>query len=225
MNKDELRLVIKCNDPVEYGDLYALNQEISNEEFGKVRQYMKQFSPRDFEDIMQITGDPHGWMCTEENVAKVEEALGIVDTLEKRKSQRIEERKHYDEKRKKKEEAQLKLEDIFFNAQRPPQKLETLLKFAQVVYDPVNSFRDNSYYGGGHLYIIMKNSIWYIMNNGREENNWNINNIEIRDAGGAIGYKVDYSDEVHDLIKIVSDENIYSGETLKEEDMFLGCGL
>ena len=77
-------------------------------------------------------------------------------------------------------------EAAFADAPRPPQKLSTLLKVAEVVYDPANSFRDNNHYGGGHLFIVTKTMIWYIMNNGREENNWNINNIEIDGAGGAI---------------------------------------
>ena len=224
-DKDDLKLIVKCTDEVKYGKLYGLNKEIPEEELEKAKKYMKNFAPVDFPDIMKISGNPRGWMCTIEDAPKVEEALGISETLAKRQKEQAEKRKYYDENRKKKEEAQLKLEEIFFKAPTPKQKLNILLKVADIVYDPANSFRDNSYYGGGHLYIILKKSIWYIMNNGREENNWNINNIEIDNAGGAIGFKVPYSDEVHKLIKIVTEENIYSGETLKEEDMNLSCGL
>ena len=224
-DKDALKLIVKCTDEVKYGKLYGLNKEIPEEELEKAKKYMKNFAPVDFPDIMKISGNPRGWMCTIEDAPKVEEALGISETLAKRQKEQAEKRKYYDENRKKKEEAQLKLEELFFNAPTPKQKLNILLKVADIVYDPANSFRDNSYYGGGHLYIILKKSIWYIMNNGREENNWNINNIEIDNAGGAIGFKVPYSDEVHNLIKIVTEENIYSGETLKEEDMNLSCGL
>ena len=224
-DKESLKLIVKCTDEVEYGKLYGLNREIPEEELDKAKEYMKNFAPVDFPDIMKVSGNPRGWMCTYENAPKVEEALNITETLAKREKEQAEKRKYYDENRKKKEKAQLELEEIFFSASRPKQKLSILLKIADIVYDPANSFRDNSYYGGGHLYIILKNSIWYIMNNGREENNWNINNIQIDNAGGAVGFKVDYSDEVHDLIKIVTEENIYSGETLTEEDMNLSCGL
>ncbi|RAP54175.1 MAG: hypothetical protein BZ137_03695 [Methanosphaera sp. rholeuAM130] len=223
--KEDLKLIVKCTDEVKYGKLYGFNKEISDEQLEKAKKYMTNFAPVDFPDIMKISGNPRGWMCTYEDAPKVEEALNITETLAKREKQQAEKRKHYDENRKAKEEAQLKLEEIFFNAARPKQKLSILLNVADIVYDPANSFRDNSYYGGGHLYIILKKSIWYIMNNGREENNWNINNIEIDNAGGAVGFKVDYSDEIHELIKIVTEENIYSGETLKEEDMDLLCGL
>lgn len=224
-DKEELKLIVKCTDEVKYGKLYGFNQEIPEEKFEDAKKYMKNFAPVDFPDIMKISGNPRGWMCTYEDAPKVEEIMGIEQTLAKQEQQQEEKRKFNNENRKIKEEAQLKLEEIFFNAPRPKQKLNILLKVADIVYDPANSFRDNNYYGGGHLYIVLKKSIWYIMNNGREENNWNINNIEIDNAGGAVGFKVEYSDEIHDLIKIVTEENIYSGETLKEEDMNLTCGI
>ena len=213
-----LKLIEKCHAP-EFGILYSLNKEISEEDFDKVKVYMQHFSPASFEDVMKISGDPHGWMCTRENASKVEETLGITETLEKIDKDRQAQREEFDKERGKKEEAQLELEKLFFEADRPKQKLSNLLKAAQIVYDPTNSFRDNNYYGGGHLFIIMKNSIWYVMNNGREENNWSMNNIEIEEAGGAIGFKIPYDEHVHDLIKIVSDENEYSGETYKEPEI------
>lgn len=214
----ELKLIEKCHAP-EYGMLYALNQEIPEEDFEKIKPYMQHFTPATFDNVMKISGDPHGWMCTRENAQKIEETLGITETLDKIDEDRKKQKEEFDKIRPKKEEAQLKLEEIFFNAPRPKQKLENLLKAAQIVYDPTNSFRDNQYYGGGHLFLIMKNSIWYVMNNGREENNWKINNIEIDEAGGAIGFKIKYDEEVHELIKIVTDENEYSGETYKEPEI------
>lgn len=226
-NNSPLKLIEKCHSP-EFGMLYVLNQEISKEDFEKVKPFMQLFTPATFEDVMKISGDPHGWMCTRDNASKVEEKLGITETLEKIDSERLAQRKEFDKNRGKKEKAQLELEDIFFQASRPKQKLENLLKAAKIVYDPTNSFRDNSYYGGGHLFIILKNSIWYIMNNGREENNWNMNNIEIEEAGGAIGFKVPYDEKIHELIKIVSEENEYSGDTYKEPEIDgIGgtCGL
>lgn len=219
MNEEKpLKLIEKCHAP-EYGMLYSLNKEISDDDFEKIKDYMEHITPASFEDVMQISGDPHGWMCTRENASKIEEILGITETLDKIDSDRKKQKEEFDKKRPEKEEAQLKLEKIFFEAQRPKQKLSNLLKAAQIVYDPTNSFRDNQYYGGGHLFIIMKNSIWYVMNNGREENNWEINNIEIDEAGGAIGFKVKYDEEIHELIKIVTDENEYTGDVYKEPEL------
>jgi len=218
MEKSSLKLIEKCHAP-EFGMLYELNQEIPEEEFEKIKPYMQHFTPATFEDVMKISGDPHGWMCTRENAQKIEEILNITETLDKIDNDRLKQREEFDKNRGKKEKAQLELEEIFFSGNRPKQKLSNILKAAQIVYDPTNSFRDNSYYGGGHLFIIMKNSIWYIMNNGREENNWEMNNIEIEEAGGAIGFKVPYDEKIHELIKIVTEENEYSGDTYKEPEI------
>lgn len=207
--KKPLKLKIKCHDPEEYGDLYGLNQKIPDEELEKAKPFMKHFTPATFKNIMAIAGDPHGWMCTYENVPKVEQALKITDTLAKEEKRRIEQRKVYDKQRKEKEKAQAKVERAFQNQPRPRQRLSTLLKVARVVYDPVNSFRDNKDYGGGQLFIVTERSIWYIMNNGRKEDNWNINNIEIDGAGGAVGFKHEYTDELHDTIKILTESNVY----------------
>lgn len=216
--KQPLKLVVKCYDPEEYGTLYGLNQKISEEELDKAKEYMTKFTPALFKNVMSIQGDPHGWMCTQEDAPLVEKALGITETLEKMAKRQAKERKYYDEHRKEKEDAQLKIEAAFANAPRPLQKLSTLLKVATVVYDPANSFRDNNYYGGGHLFIVTKNTIWYIMNNGREENNWNVNNIEIEGAGGAIGFKLPYSKDLHELIKTLTGSNEYKGDTTVEEN-------
>lgn len=207
-----LKLVSKCYDPEEYGTLYALNQEIPDKQLEKARPYMKKFTPALFKNVMAIQGDPHGWMCTKEDAPKVEKALNITETLEKIEKEHKKQREYYDKHRKEKEDAQLKIEAAFNNAPRPKQKLSTLLKVAKKVYDPANSFRDNQYYGGGHLFIITDKTIWYIMNNGREENNWNINNIEIDEAGGAIGFKLPYTDELHELIKTLTGSNEYKGD-------------
>lgn len=216
-DKKPLKLVIKCYDPVEYGTLYGFNQKISDKMLEKASKYMTKFTPALFKNVMEIQGDPHGWMCTKENASKVEEALGITETLDKIAKERSLQREYYDEHRKEKEDAQLKIEAAFADAPRPPQKLSTLLKVAEVVYDPANSFRDNNHYGGGHLFIVTKSMIWYIMNNGREENNWNINNIEIDGAGGAIGFKLPYSKKLHELIKILTSSNEYKIDTYEEE--------
>lgn len=227
MSDEKLKLIEKCHAP-ECGMLYALNQDIPEEDFEKIKPYMQKYTPASFDDVMQISGNPNGWMCTRENAPKIEEILGITETLEKIDADRKAQKEEFDKNRGKKEEAQLELEKIFFEADRPKQKLSNLLKAAQIVYDPTNSFRDNNYYGGGHLYIIMKNSIWYVMNNGRDENNWNINNIEIEGAGGAIGFKIAYDEHVHNLIKIITEENEYSGDTYKEPefgDTGGSCGI
>ena len=82
---DELRLETKCYDANEYGYLYGLNQRIPDDEFEKVKPYMRDFRRKDFVDgIIKVTGRPEGYRCLEKDVSKVEEILGIENTLAKR---------------------------------------------------------------------------------------------------------------------------------------------
>jgi hypothetical protein len=113
VEEKKLKFIEKCHAP-EYGMLYALNEEIPDDDFEKIKQYMQKFSPSSFEDVMKISGDPYGWMCTRENAAKIEEILGITETLDKIDQDRQVQREQFDKDRVKKEEAQLELEKIFF---------------------------------------------------------------------------------------------------------------
>ena len=87
MAEEELKLETKCYDANEYGYLYGLNQKIPDEEFEKVKPYFRKFKRMDFvEGNVQVTGRPEGWRCLEKDVPKVEEILGITNTLEKRQN-------------------------------------------------------------------------------------------------------------------------------------------
>ena len=87
MADKELKLETKCYDANEYGYLYGLNKRISDEEFEKIKPYMRNFRRKDFVDgIIKVTGRPEGYRCLEKDVAKVEEILGIENTLEKRQN-------------------------------------------------------------------------------------------------------------------------------------------
>ena len=82
----ELKMETKCYDANEYGYLYGLNQKIPDEDFEKVKSYMIDFRRKDFVDgIIKVTGRPEGYRCLEKDVGKVEEILGITNTLEKRR--------------------------------------------------------------------------------------------------------------------------------------------
>ena len=87
MADNELKLETKCYDANEYGYLYGLNRKIPDEDFAKVKPYFRYFKRMDFvEGNVQVTGRPEGWRCLEKDVAKVEEILGITNTLEKRQN-------------------------------------------------------------------------------------------------------------------------------------------
>ena len=83
---NDLKLETKCYDAMEYGYLYGLNKKIPDEEWEKVKPYMRKWKRMDFvEGNIKVTGRPEGYRCLEEDVPKVEEILGITNTLEKRR--------------------------------------------------------------------------------------------------------------------------------------------
>ena len=207
-----LKFVEACYDSEEYGQLYALNQEIPEEELEKAKPYMKKFTPRSFKNILNVSGDPFGWMCIKEDVPKAEKALGITETLEKFEQEQAKLTKEYNNRSILKNEAMNQLESAFSQGKRPTTNIKKLFKKATKIYDPANGFRDNHEVGAGTLFIISSEEIWYIMNNGGKNDNWNMNNVIIPHAGGAIGFKLAYNEELEYLIKEVSEENEYNGE-------------
>jgi len=210
-SENSLKFVLKCIDHEGFGNLYALNKEITDEEKELVKPYFRKYKPVEFKDIMNIEGNPHGWMCQEKDVPKVEEILKITETLEQQRINKEKLQKQLDAKRKIKDEAMNEIESIFQNAQRPTKFLKKLVKKADIVYDPGDSYFTDHEFGEGQLFIIESSYIWYIINNGRKDDDYSLNNIKTT-GPGAVGFRIDYDEHVHDLIKLVSDENIYKGK-------------
>lgn len=210
VSDEPLKLVLKCIDHEEFGNLYAFNKEITDEEKDLVIEYFRKYKPIDFKNIMNIEGNPHGWMCLEENVPKVEEKLGITETLEQQRIKNEQLQKELNAKRKIKDEAMAEIEIIFQNAPRPNKFLKKLLKKADIVYDPGDGYYTDHEFGEGQLFILESSYIWYIINNGRKDDDYSLNNIKTT-GPGAVGFRISYDEHVHDLIKLVSDENIYKG--------------
>lgn len=207
---DSLKILLKCIDYEEYGKLYAFNKQISKKDLEKVKPYFKHYTPKEFKDIMNIEGNPHGWMCREKDIPRVEEILGITQTAAKQKQQSQKRKEQLAKKRILKDEAMDKIEKLYTDAPRPHKFLKKLLKKADVVYDLGDSYYTDNKYGEGQLFIVDKNYIWYIINNGRKDDDYSLNNIK-NSVHGAVGFRLPYSEELHDLVKTVSDENIYKG--------------
>lgn len=138
MADKDLKLETKCYDANEYGYLYGLNKRIPDEDFEKIKPYMRNFRRKDFVDgIIKVTGRPEGYRCLEKDVAKVEEILGIENTLEKRQNNI---KKAFQDPVKK---ANLKnktyewLNTLFRNGgTRPKQDLSRLAIHSTKIYDP-----------------------------------------------------------------------------------------
>ncbi len=210
VSDEPLKLVLKCIDHEEFGNLYAFNKEITDEEKDLVIEYFRKYKPIDFKDIMNIEGNPHGWMCLEENVPKVEEKLGITETLEQQRIKNEQLQKELNAKRKIKDEAMAEIERIFQNAPRPNKFLKKLLKKADIVYDPGDGYYTDHEFGEGQLFILESSYIWYIINNGRKDDDYSLNNIKTT-GPGAVGFRISNDEHVLDLITLVSDDNIYKG--------------
>lgn len=215
MEEKELKMETKCYDANEYGYLYGLNMKIPDEEFEKVKPYFRKFKRMDFvEGNVQVTGRPEGWRCLEKDVAKVEEILGITNTLEKRQNKIKEAFTDPIKKANLKDKSYEWLTMLFQRTgTRPEQDLSRLAVHSTKIYDPDDSFKNRSEYGEGELFIYTPHGMWYIINNCGEYSNTDLNNVKTP-AGGAIGYRLMYDDLIDRLIRIYTEENEYSGENL-----------
>jgi len=215
MSKNELKLETKCYDANEYGYLYGLNQKIPDEEFEKIKGYMRKFSRKDFVDgIVKVTGRPEGYRCLEKDVSKVEEILGITNTLKKRQDKIKNAFNDPISKSNLKDKAYNWLVMLFQKGgTRPKQNLSRLVMHSTKIYDPEDSFKKGYENGEGELFIYTPHGMWYIINNSGKYSDLSLNNVETRN-GGAIGHRLVYDDTLDTLIRIYTEENEYTGEKL-----------
>ena len=215
MQDKDLKMETKCYDASEYGYLYGLNKRIPDEEFEKVKSYMVDFRRKDFADgIIKVTGRPEGYRCLEKDVAKVEEILSIENTLQKRQDKIKKAFEDPISKSNLKDNAYNWLNTLFKNGgTRPKQNLSRLALHSTKIYDPEDSFKIGAEKGEGVLFIYTPHGMWYIINNCGENSDLSLNNVESKD-GGAIGYRLMYEDTVDTLIRIYTEENLYTGEKL-----------
>lgn len=215
MADKDLKLETKCYDANEFGYLYGLNKRISDEEFEKVKPYMRNFRRKDFVDgIIKVTGRPEGYRCLEKDVSKVEEILGIENTLKKRQKKIKKAMQDPVKKVALKDDAYNWLNTLFKKGgTHPKQNLSRLAIHSTKIYDPSDSFKNGAKDGEGTLFIYTPHGMWYIINNCGKFSDLSLNNVETPD-GGAIGYRLMYDDTADTLIRIYTEENEYSGEKL-----------
>ena len=195
---EELKMETKCYDANEYGYLYGLNQRIPDEEFEKVKPYMRDFRRKDFVD----------------GISKVEEILGIENTLQKRQDKIKKAFADPIAKVNLKDNAYNWLNTLFKKTgTHPKQNLSRLALHSTKIYDPDDSFKKGAKNGEGVLFIYTPHGMWYIINNCGENSDTSLNNVE-SNSGGAIGYRLMYDDTVDTLIRIYTEENEYTGEKL-----------
>ena len=215
MADEELKLETKCYDANEYGYLYGLNKKIPDEEFEKVKPYFRKFKRMDFvEGNVQVTGRPEGWRCLEKDVPKVEEILGITNTLEKRQNKVKEAFADPIKKATLIDKSYEWLKMLYEKAgTRPEQDLSRLVIHSTKIYDPKDSYKNGAEIGEGELFIYTPHGMWYIINNCGEHSDLSLNNVKTI-HGGAVGHRLMYDDLIDRLIRIYTEENEYSGDPL-----------
>lgn len=192
---------------------YALSTRIDYEEWKKVKHLFTYFDSHNDDDEEQDTLDGmglNGWLTG--SPEKVEEILNVKSEL--RLSYREEQDKIRREKRQKvineRDMVKKQISEHFQNDDvTQPWKDESIKGTqgasmlpwpeGQDIEDPDYPF---NIYGGGQSWVIDKegNKIWFIRNNGRDGDNWGLNNIRTGGAG-AIGAYVNYSSDLEDLIR------------------------
>lgn len=165
------------------------------------------------EGNVQVTGRPEGWRCLEKDVSKVEEILGITNTLEKRQNKVKEAFADPIKKANLKDKSYEWLTMLFKSGTRPEQDLSRLAVHSTKIYDPQDSFKNGVKDGEGELFIYTPHGMWYIINNCGEYSDLSLNNVQ-SPHGGAIGYRLMYENLVDRLIRIYTEENEYTGEKL-----------
>ena len=197
-----------------HGYLYGLNQRISDKDFELVKPLMKDFKESDFKEIAKVCGRPEGWRCLKENVSQIEEILKIEKTIDKHENKIKELLAKPETRQKVKDNAMDGIVLAFRNGGlKAPEKLSNLVQNSAKIYDPDDYYLLGELEGYGSLFIYSGENIWYIINNSTDDDEKSINNIEIPN-GGAIGYKVPYNSGLDELIRIVSEDNIYHGRKL-----------
>ena len=176
---EELKMETKCYDANEYGYLYGLNQRIPDEDFEKVKCYMRDFRRKDFVDgIIKVTGRPEGYRCLEKDVSKVEEILGIENTLQKRQDKIKKALADPIAKVNLKDNAYNWLNTLFKKTgTHPKQNLSRLALHSTKIYDPDDSFKKGAKDGEGVLFIYTPHGMWYIINNCGENSDTSLNNV------------------------------------------------
>lgn len=185
---------------------YSLSAEVPREMWRKIAKYFSKFD-RDEEDALY--GELMGWLTAQPAV--VEKILNVQEefTLTYRTEQA---KKRSEEEEKKARELQEKLNNIerdFEYAEYPDPKKEApeeASKF-QPGYEKMrvegeiqHPTHQENIYGGGEWWVIQKEWIWHIKNNGSDGDCWSLNNVSTGGAG-AIGRRIPYSEEIADKIR------------------------
>jgi hypothetical protein len=186
---------------------YSLSAEVPREMWRKIAKYFSKFD-RDEEDALY--GELMGWLTA--NPKEVEKILGVKEELTLDYRIKEAEKRRKDEKKKEIEllKTLSEIKEAFNGAEKPDPRIESPDEAVQFQpgYEKMrvngeeiqHPITPENIYGGGKWWVIQKEWIWYIKNNGHDGDCWSLNNVNTGGAG-AIGVRVPYFDELANKIR------------------------
>lgn len=186
-------------------DLYALTATLPPQIWAKVKHLMQYVrSDEDMEGGCDFGGENYkGWTIAsgaDQLLIEIAEKTAtpaqreIVKTIltEKEEAKKASEIRKQEKQQKKNTVDAVIL--AFEHAEYPEGKFNP---DGEIIEDP---FYPLDIYGGGRFFIIGKEDIWLVKNNGHDGDDWGRNNIETGGAGG-IGTKIKYNAEIAEKIR------------------------
>ena len=195
---NNLHLTYFGTDYITMQKLYKLSYTVPYEEWVKVSNLFMKLSP-DMVDMGFFEPNYVGWVTS--NPEEVENRLNIREEL---RISYIEEQKEKEEQEKKE-----KIEQVYENingileefsvVETPKPKNSKKFKLKGEYVD--NPFNPQNEYGGGEWWIITDEFIWYVRQNARDGDNWQLNNVYVKGSAGAIGKRVLYDEDLANRIR------------------------
>lgn len=200
---------------------YSLSTKIPKRLWGKVSRYFEYLTEEDTDTDFGFEEKFRGWVTEHKKVAEIlkkeaqkiatQDHLDMVKNIIKVRKKREVAEKKARERKKQQEVVLAEIETYFKNAEKPDPREESP-KEATKEYRPGfekirvdgervdNPLNPQSIYGGGEWFVIQQEWIWYVQNNGHDDSNWALNNVETGGAG-AIGVRVPYCKELAEKIR------------------------
>lgn len=181
-------------------DYYKFNIDISSNTLHRVKEHFEFFGEGEPEQL----GELNGWLTSEP--AKVEEKLRLRNTIENRKAE-IDQQKEKIAKAQKMVLQNLTLiNNGFKGAEYPDPKKENPFEAAKALpgYERINVTGEvirNPFAPDKEWWILQKDSIWHVVYNGDEGDDWTRNNVFTENGKGAIGRRIEPAHNVAKLIK------------------------
>lgn len=175
---------------------YELSTRTSYDDWQKIKDYFTFINGNSREWEEEEVEGLYGWYTTAPK--KVEELLHVKpdNTIEAQRERARIAQEERDAKEKAYQEKMQKISSFFEGAEYPQEEDSIILEGERIEHPR----HPQNIYGGGEWWVIQKEWIWNVQNNGMDGDNWAYNNIRTGGAG-AIGHRVPYNEELAELIR------------------------